>query len=136
MKNYWVIGGILFFAIAGFLGYRMFNKPHRSVADEVAIEVSSSDLFQQFETNEEAGNTKFLDKAILVSGEVAEIVTNQEGKTVVILATDNPLFGVSCTMEGSSDDVQIGSTVTIKGICVGYLSDVVINRAIITKRNE
>jgi hypothetical protein len=114
----------------------MFNKPHRSVADEVAIEVSSSDLFQQFETNEEAGNTKFLDKAILVSGEVAEIVTNQEGKTVVILATDNPLFGVSCTMEGSSDDVQIGSTVTIKGICVGYLSDVVINRAIITKRNE
>lgn len=136
MKNYWVIGGILFFAIAGFLGYRMFNKPHRSVADEVAIEVSSSDLFQQFETNEEAGNTKFLDKAILVSGEVAEIVTNQEGKTVVILATDNPLFGVSCTMEGPSDDVQIGSTVTIKGICVGYLSDVVINRAIITKRNE
>jgi hypothetical protein len=136
MKKYGLIAVTLFLAITGFLGYRMFNKPHRSVADEVAIEVSSSDLFQQFETNEEAGNTKFLDKAILVSGEVAEIVTNQEGKTVVILATDNPLFGVSCTMEGSSDDVQIGSTVTIKGICVGYLSDVVINRAIITKRNE
>jgi hypothetical protein len=136
MKKYWVIGGILFFAIAGVLGYSLINKPHRSVADEIGIEVSSSDLFLQFETNEEAGNTKFLDKAILVSGEVAEIVTNQEGKTVVILATDNPLFGVSCTMEGSSDGVQIGSSVTIKGICVGYLSDVVINRAIITKINE
>lgn len=136
MKKYWVIGGILFFAIAGVLGYSLINKPHRSVADEIGIEVSSSDLFQQFETNEETGNTKFLDKAILVRGEVAEIVTNQEGKTVVILATDNPLFGVSCTMEGPSDGVQIGSSVTIKGICVGYLSDVVINRAIITKINE
>lgn len=136
MKKYWVIGGFLFFAIAGVLGYSLINKPHRSVADEIGIEVSSSDLFQQFETNEETGNTKFLDKAILVSGEVAEIVTNQEGKTVVILATDNPLFGVSCTMEGSSDGVQIGSSVMIKGICVGYLSDVVINRAIITKINE
>lgn len=136
MKKYWVIGGILFFAIAGVLGYSLINKPHRSVADEIGIEVSSSDLFLQFETNEETGNTKFLDKAILVRGEVAEIVTNQEGKTVVILATDNPLFGVSCTMEGPSDGVQIGSSVTIKGICVGYLSDVVINRAIITKINE
>jgi hypothetical protein len=133
MKKYLVIGGILFLVIVSVLGYGLVNKPHRSVKEETAIEVTASDLFSRFETNEGGSNTEFLDKTILVRGEVAEIITNQEGKTVVILATDNPIFGVNCTMDEEPKDIEIGMIVSIKGICVGYLSDVIVNRALIIK---
>lgn len=133
MKKRFLILGLLVISISGMVGYNLFNKSHRSVMDEEAIEISAVELFERFEANEADGNNEFLDKVIEVRGEVAEILTNQEGKTVIILATDNPMFGVSCTMEGESKGIEIGATVSIKGICVGYLSDVVINRAIITK---
>ena len=133
MKKRFLILGLLVISISGMVGYNLFNKSHRSVMDEEAIEISAVELFERFEANEADGNNEFLDKVIEVRGEVAEILTNQEGKTVIILVTDNPMFGVSYTMEGESKGIEIGATVWIKGICVGYLSDVVINRAIITK---
>jgi hypothetical protein len=38
-------------------------------------------------------------------------------------------------MNDSETKVQVGEVVTIKGICTGYLSDVVITNAIIIENN-
>jgi tRNA_anti-like len=45
----------------------------------------------------------------------------------VLLKTDDLMFGVNCTME---DDAQVktGEQISIKGICTGYLTDVVLIR--------
>ena len=115
------------------IGYREYNKPARSVANEVAITITASQLFNEFEANEAVANKKYLNKAVLVTGSVSEISFNQSGKTVIILESDNPMFGVSCTMEEKPQNLAIGIKVSVKGICTGYLSDVVVTRGIISK---
>jgi len=66
-----------------------------------------------------------------VTGTVSEILTNQDGRSVLVLKTNDPLFGISCTMTDDISRVQPGMSVTIKGICTGYLSDVVITNGIL-----
>jgi hypothetical protein len=48
---------------------------------------------------------------------------------IIVLAASNPPFGVSCTMAQSELNVSSGMDVTIKGICTGYLSDVILTDA-------
>lgn len=115
-------------------GYKLYNKSHRAVEEEEAIVLTAVDLFAAYETNEEDANKKYLDKVIEVKGMVSEILLNQDGKTVIILSTSNPMFGINCTLENTSDNIQTGSTLFIKGICTGYLSDVVITHGIIEKK--
>ena len=125
MKKYIIIIGALILVVAG-VAYRMYNKPHRDPASETAIEINAAELFRAYENNESGANTLYLDKVLAVSGKVAEISTNQEMMPVVILETENPMFGVSCTMENPKITLQAGDVVTIKGICTGYLSDVIL----------
>jgi len=132
MKKLVIIGTILIVVLA-IIGYKLYNKGHRSVEDETAIVINASDLFTEYEANETEANTKYLDKVIEVKGTVSEIIKNQDGKSVIILSTSNPMFGINCTMEGESEKITVGSRVSIKGICTGYLSDVVLTRGVITK---
>jgi len=121
-----ILSGIL-------IGYTLYNKPQRSVENEEAVTVSATQLFKEFESNETEANAAYLNKAVLVTGTISEISSNQDGKAVLILETENPMFGVSCTLEEQAQGLSAGSSVTVKGICTGYLSDVVITRGIISK---
>jgi hypothetical protein len=117
----------LLFILAGFwIAYRMYNKPHRDPTAESSIQITAVDLFRSYETNEVEANGRYLDKVLEVSGKVIEITNNQENFPVIILETDNPMFAVRCTMEKADASANVGDTVKIKGICTGYLSDVII----------
>ena len=115
------------------VGYTLYNKKHRSVENERAIELTAIDLFTAYETNETEANTKYLDKTLAVSGVISEITTNQDGNQVIILGTDDPIFGIHCTLVEENKNVIVGNAVTIKGICTGYLSDVVLTSGILTE---
>ena len=124
---------IIFFVIVlgAFVGYQYYNKPHRSVEDAEYVETDAVSLFNSFESDELNGNQKYLDKVVMVKGVVSEILSNQDGKTVILLNTGDPIFGISCTMSEAAGNVKAGMNVTIKGICTGYLSDVVITEGIV-----
>lgn len=119
-----------------FIGYELYNKPQRSVEDEVAIAITAKELFQKFESDEAKANATFLNKAVLVTGKISEISRNQDGKTVLVLETDNPMFGVTCTLEDSMEVVAPQTNVSVKGICTGYLSDVVVTRGILENKEK
>lgn len=107
---------------------------HRKVTDETAIVVSANAIVKEFQLNEVAANAKYLNKAVQVIGEVKEIKTDQAGNTTVTLKTDDVLAGVFCTLtSGSVPQSKTGTTLSIKGICNGFLSDVVLNGAIPVK---
>lgn len=112
----------------GFVGYKMYNKPHRDVLHARGIHVPAAKLVTDYETNEEAANSAYLDKVLEVTGIITEVSKNQKGETVVVL--DGTGIGtVRCTMEGSvQHDMKTGASVIIKGICTGYLTDVIIVR--------
>jgi hypothetical protein len=125
---------ILLIILAG-LGYAyyLWNKPARDVTKEKGIQITAVAIFDSFSTDEQSANTRFLNKAIEVTGKVSNVKKNQAGETVVYLQSDDPVFGVNCTFKNDPGTVEKGSTITFKGICTGYLSDVILNEGIMVK---
>ncbi len=114
--------------------YFIWNRPHRDIKnEETSIRITADSLFAAYSANEQSANKLYLDKAVEVKGKVAEVKTNSENKTVIILQTADPMFGVNCTMEQAGTSVKSGDEVEIKGICTGFLSDVVLNRCYLKK---
>ena len=111
-----VIGAIFF--------YKTWYMPHRDVKDEIGIQVTAQAIMDAYSTDETKANSLYLDKAIQVSGEVNGVSKNEAGKTVISLKSSDPMGGVRCTMKEEPSNITSGSTVTVKGICTGYLMDV------------
>ena len=109
---------LLIVLAAGYGLYQWF-KPHRNVQSEKAVTITAPELYKAFQANEK--DPKYLDKAIQVSGIIAETNTNQAGKMVCILQTEDPVFGVNCTFIKNTT-LQPQQPVIIKGLCTGYLS--------------
>ena len=131
-----ILIGILFFALViGGATYYIYNKPHRDPSSEISIKISSEKLFKSYETNEAEANRLYLDKVVEISGKIVEITFNQDQIPIIILETENTFFGVRCTMQSSLINVSVGETITVKGICTGYLSDVIITNALVNTKN-
>ncbi|MFN8253594.1 MAG: hypothetical protein U0V75_17115 [Ferruginibacter sp.] len=125
---------VLLGATAAVVGYKMYNKPHRSVQDADAMAVSATDLVTKYETDETASNKQYLDKVLNVTGEVSSVAQNQKGETVITLKGSD-MGGVICTMEGKNTEAfQTGSMIQLQGICTGYLTDVVLVRCYSSKK--
>jgi hypothetical protein len=129
MKKSYIIITVLLILSVVWIVFRMYNKPHRDPSSEASIKISSTELFRSYENDEAAANGLYLDKVLEVSGKITEITMNQELIPIVVLETENPMFGVRFTMENPILNAKPGDSVTIKGICTGYLSDVIIIKA-------
>lgn len=140
-KKNLVIGAIVA-AIIGVVGvwYFVFYKPthsKRDVADEVAIQVTAKDIATEFETDEQKATTKYTNKAIEVTGELVENKKNESGFPVLTLKGtpgDIPK-NINCTLKDNKPvEIKSGTTITVKGILNGNMSDVIIIEAIVVTK--
>jgi hypothetical protein len=122
---------VIFFLAGVVVFLRTWYMPHRNVQSEKGIAVTADAIFTAYSTDEAKANATYLNKAVEVSGTVASVTKNQDGKTVVMLKTADPMFGVQCTLAGEAT-AQPGEQVTVKGVCTGFLADVVVTDASIT----
>jgi hypothetical protein len=119
---------------AGF-GYYLYNKPVESLEHKKAdVVISADQLVKDYESDEKSANQKYLGKVVEVSGKVTEI-TSEEGKKKVNLETSNPISTVICELEESlnTGNLKKGDDVKMKGMCSGYLSDVILVQSSIVK---
>lgn len=123
-----VLGCIVIGAV---VAYRMWNKPHRDVATEDALKISAAKLVKDYQAGEPAANALYLDKAVEVTGNIADTGSNQEGQATVLLSSEDAFTGVFCTLREKTGGLKPGQTVVLKGICSGMLSDVRVRDAII-----
>ena len=112
-KKYKIIGfsivTIIILAIAGY--YYVMHGGARNVSnEETAFTISSKNISDEFATNVDASNKKYLDKAIAITG----IVTNVNGKEVIL---DNSII---CNLKEVDATIQKNQKVTLKGRVVGY----------------
>jgi hypothetical protein len=128
---------IICLGIGGWYVYtKILNPPHREVKQEVAMKVDAEKIFQAYTANEKTANATYLDKAIEVSGKITSIAKNADSSIVVFLQTSDPIFGVKCTMEGNASALKEGDVVIIKGICTGFINDVVVIRSYVVNNSE
>ncbi len=100
-------------------GIYMWNKPHNKVENAKGIAITADALSKEYTSDEKAADTKYLNKAIEVSGTISEIDKNQDGGTMAILQTSDPAAGIQCTMREKNVTLTKGQNITIKGFCSG-----------------
>ena len=110
---------LIVFSTAMIIGYRVWNKPHSKVEDVESIKVTADGLSKAFAADESKANQQYLNKAIEVTGSVSEVIENQDGGTMLVLQTEDPMMGIQCTMREGKGPAEIGKSVTIKGFCSG-----------------
>jgi hypothetical protein len=119
---------LLLGVIGAGVGYYMYNKPVASLEHKKAdLEITAAGLIEAYEANEKAADSIYLGKIVAVSGKISEI-TNEEGKLKINLETSSPIALIICEMEAgvNADLKKPGDEIKIKGLCSGYLSDVIL----------
>ncbi|MDF1550559.1 MAG: hypothetical protein P1P88_22245 [Bacteroidales bacterium] len=138
MKKKIAAFGLIFLTIIGiFIYYLGFYAERPDIySEQTEQKISATELFNKFEQDENQANATYIDKIIEVSGTIAEIQKNQDNNLIIILRENDEMFGVICTMKEHKLDTNNTNTrdkISIKGICKGYLSDVILNDCIIIK---
>ncbi len=135
MKQKILIGALItiLIAIAAVWFFVFYAPTHfkRDVADEKGIQITAASLVKAYQENETNANALYLDKPIEIKGEIAETKTDQAGNTTITLKSEDPFASVFCTLKKAEPSLKVGQTITVKGICTGFLSDVVLKDAII-----
>jgi hypothetical protein len=119
------------FVIGLFALLYTFKKTAVTVESKKAdVEIEAAMLLAAFEEDEVSANELYLGKIVSVTGTVESVSEDSVGISVY-LKEDDAFAGILCSFDKSVNEVTSldnGNIVEIKGICTGYLLDVVLNR--------
>tara|TARA_B100000809_G_scaffold219291_1_gene226414 strand:+ start:420 stop:866 length:447 start_codon:yes stop_codon:yes gene_type:complete len=106
------------------------NESQSGSESSVAVRVTATQLFADYEANEVSADEKYKGKAVLVSGTIENIGKDLLDTMYVSLKTDNPIIGVQCMFSDEHKsqlaNAAKGQRVTIKGKCDGKLGNVLL----------
>ncbi len=131
MKIKKIIITVLVLGIIGaFVAYKMYNKPHVNVSETKAdITITADKILNDFSSDETIANSKYLEKIVKVKGEIANLKIEKE-KGIIALKTNDDFGSVICHLSEAStkiiENLKVGQTISIKGICTGFLMDVIL----------
>ena len=128
MKKIIILLTILGIGAASF-GFYYYHKPRTGVAGLKADYVKEAAvLFEEYSTDENAANAKYLGKVIEVTGTVKSTDTDDRGTMNLIIDAGNEMGSVNCQFEKQDRMPELvkGQHVRVKGLCSGLLLDVVL----------
>ncbi len=141
-----LIALLVFGLIGGLYAYKEYNRKNVDLTSATpAFVLAGTDLIRQFADNAINSNKKYLGKIIELNGEVKKVDTDAKGFHTIVIGNPADMNSVRCSMDSSTnksaDNLKIGETLKIRGICTGYNaddlglgSDVILNRCIISKK--
>lgn len=115
--------------------FLVYNKPHRSVAEEEAeFTLPASELVEAFSEDESAADSVYSGKVVEIRGMLKDKMVS-DGAAILFIGDTTQMIGVNCFLREHQEDayraLQIGRQVTVKGICNGLLLDVVLDKCIV-----
>jgi len=124
---------IVFLTLGGYWFFLFNNTKVDIDKTTTEISISSDKLLHAFHKDELAANAHFVEKAIEVSGTIEKINYLNNRYTVLLKGKDNDSYVLCDMLPSSVDSIQLlpGETVRLKGICKGYLMDVVMLNCIL-----
>ena len=103
----------------GGIGAYLWYKPHPKVENAKGMVITAPVLAKEYITDEKAADTKYLNKAIEVTGTIGEMDKNQDGGMMLVLQAEDPAGCVQCAMREKNITATKGQNITIKGFCSG-----------------
>lgn len=127
--------GLLLAIVGTAVGFMIYNKPHQDMQSAKSdFQMTATELFDYFESDEPTANKKYLDKVIEINGTVQLVSKDEDGMTAITLDAGGMLGGVICKLDDLTQhkrsQFEIGESVHFKGICTGMLMDVILVRCV------
>lgn len=126
---------VVVFAIATSFYYYTFvysKTHHRNAQAEASVVITADSLSAAYQADEQKANVNFLNKAVEVTGTILSIDKDQANHTTLLMGKADAFSNVSITLSSTQPITQkVGETITVKGVCTGSLSDVIINEGVI-----
>lgn len=131
----WIILFAIVFGLA--FAWKEYNRTQASTENIDAIIPESAEyVIEEFIKNEQASGAKYNNKAIIFKGTVKSIELNDSVQTVII-GNNLQESGVICEFEQKASidlkKLKVGDSVRVKGICTGFLMDIILVRCILVK---
>ena len=123
------------------IGLKMFFKPHADISkSKAAFQVEATGLIGEFELDENAATAKYSEKILEISGKL--VIKNKLSNGTDLLILEDEMQGISCQLDSSwaatnqetIEALETGSSVTVKGICKGYLMEIKVSPAVVLKK--
>lgn len=111
---------VILAVIIAAIGFEIWNSPHQNIKDAVALKANAIALYQSLANDSSYSKSMYVNKIVAVTGEVKQVMENQQKQQVILLDTGVKGSAVNCTMEQNINSVKEGETITLKGICIGY----------------
>lgn len=136
MKKIIAVSAILSLLVVSGFALFQYNKPHKSLSNiDADFVLSSVELYSNYSQDEEAADSKYLDKIIEVRGKILEIQTDNNQIGLLLGGSDSGMGFVTCSMNPTEknkiNSLKQGEYALVKGVCTGYLMDVVLTKCII-----
>jgi len=112
---------IAMIVIAAVIAFMMWNEPHRDIKDSTALKTTAVVLYSNLTKDSARMKSKLVNQVVEVSGEVKNVLKNQKGDQIILLKTNTSGGSINCTMEEKISNVKPGDTISIKGLCSGYI---------------
>ncbi len=111
--------------------YFEFQRPSRvdvlnSISDD---KLSADDLISMFTHDEKLANTIYVEKTIEVKGIIKGISSMNDRRTILLKSKQFTKNFIVCDMmpfgENQVEKLSVGDTIILKGVCKGFLLDVI-----------
>lgn len=115
--------------------YYLYNKPLVNISKtDPTLIIESQVILNNFNKDEVAANKMYVNKIIQLTGQIDQL-TFENGNSVIILTDKTKRSSIICHME-AKDNMKVlklekGKVVTIKGMCTGFLMDVIMVRCVL-----
>lgn len=131
-----LLATLVVISFAAIYGYKEYNRGLPDTRQRKTLfEIDAREFLKQFEDNEAEAAARYTDKTISVSGIVG--YTNITDTSATVYLNGSSLASVICEFQKDSYKVskklKTGDPATIKGICSGYLMDVIMVRCVLDK---
>ena len=128
--------GLLVLLVVAVIGVKTYNKPHVDVVKtEAKYKLDAQQLINSFITDEDKASKKYVNTIIQVSGEALEISPG-----TISIKYKNSESTILCNFLPKEDEklktIKKGDKIKVKGICTGYLLDVVLVECVLIKESN
>jgi len=125
----------------GYFCFEYYNASINITKSETDLYLNSENLVHTFRSNEVFANSIYVEKVIEIEGVIKEIVQQNDRSTIVLQGNDEFSYVLCDMLQKEAEvikDVKSGQKIHIKGICKGYLNDVIMLNCIVVnqKTNE
>jgi hypothetical protein len=128
---------VFFIAVSGIgISLYLYNKkPANMQTTKADYLIMANDLARAFENDAVGASNKYVNKVIEVTGIIQYAGSVNDGVMTIALKGTG-LSNVICTFQNIPDIMQTdtGVMITLRGVCSGYLLDVLLNDCILIKK--